>query len=93
MATILILDDRATNRNIYARLAAAIEDGVAGGVFTTPYVGDATRGLLQMLQGIAHWYREDGPDSPTQLAARHVRLALDLVGYRGPGYADASAVG
>jgi len=32
MATILILDDRATNRNIYARLAAAIEEGVAAGI-------------------------------------------------------------
>jgi CheY-like chemotaxis protein len=36
MATILILDDRATNRNIYARLAAAIEDGVAAEVFADP---------------------------------------------------------
>ena len=36
MATILILDDRATNRNIYARLAAAIEDGVSAEVFADP---------------------------------------------------------
>jgi CheY-like chemotaxis protein len=36
MATILILDDRATNRNIYARLVAAIEDGVAAEVFADP---------------------------------------------------------
>lgn len=36
MATILILDDRATNRNIYARLAAAIEEGVAAEVFADP---------------------------------------------------------
>ena len=33
MATILILDDRAINRNIYARLAAAIEEGVSVEVF------------------------------------------------------------
>ena len=33
MATILILDDRAINRNIYARLAAAIEEGVQVEVF------------------------------------------------------------
>ena len=36
MSTILILDDRATNRNIYARLAAAIEDGVSAEVFADP---------------------------------------------------------
>ena len=36
MATILILDDRATNRNIYARLAAAIEHGVSAEVFADP---------------------------------------------------------
>jgi CheY-like chemotaxis protein len=36
MATILILDDRATNRNIYARLAAAIEDNVSAEVFADP---------------------------------------------------------
>src|SRR5690349_5893955 len=36
MATILILDDRAINRNIYARLAAAIEEGIAVEVFADP---------------------------------------------------------
>jgi PAS domain S-box-containing protein len=36
MAIILILDDRATNRNIYARLATAIEDGVSVEVFADP---------------------------------------------------------
>lgn len=36
MALILILDDRATNRNIYARLAAAIEPGIAVEVFADP---------------------------------------------------------
>lgn len=36
MALILILDDRATNRNIYARLAAAIEPGIVAEVFADP---------------------------------------------------------
>jgi len=36
MATILILDDRATNRSIYARLATVIEDGVNAEVFGDP---------------------------------------------------------
>lgn len=36
MAIILILDDRATNRNIYARLATAIEPGVSVEVFADP---------------------------------------------------------
>lgn len=36
MAIILILDDRATNRNIYARLATAIEEGVSVEVFAEP---------------------------------------------------------
>jgi len=36
MAIILILDDRATNRNIYARLASAIEPGISVEVFAEP---------------------------------------------------------
>jgi PAS domain S-box-containing protein len=36
MAMILILDDRATNRSIYARLATVIEDGVSVEVFGDP---------------------------------------------------------
>jgi len=36
MAIILILDDRATNRNIYARLATAIEEGISVEVFAEP---------------------------------------------------------
>lgn len=36
MAVILILDDQATNRSIYARLAAAIEEGVSVEAFADP---------------------------------------------------------
>ena len=36
MAMILILDDRATNRSIYARLASVIEDNIAVEVFGDP---------------------------------------------------------
>src|SRR4051812_30423623 len=37
MAMILILDDRATNRSIFARLASVIEDDVSVEVFGDPF--------------------------------------------------------
>src|SRR5437763_12207755 len=36
MSVVVILDDRATNRNIYTRLAASLEEGVAVTAFADP---------------------------------------------------------
>ena len=38
MPLIVILDDRATNRQIFSRLAASIEDGVTVRAFADPLV-------------------------------------------------------
>ncbi|MFF1443645.1 hypothetical protein [Streptomyces sp. NPDC058295] len=37
--------------------------GIAQGVFTTPVPADTGRAALIMCQGVAAWYRADGPSS------------------------------
>ncbi|NHN55587.1 TetR/AcrR family transcriptional regulator [Calidifontibacter sp. DB0510] len=61
-------------------MRSCLRDGLADGSFSTPWVGDCTRAILSMLQGIASWYREDGPDSREEIAEHHVQLALALAG-------------
>lgn len=66
-------------------LLDTVRAGIAEGVFTTPIPEDAVRAVLVMCQGVANWYRPDGPLSPTEIAERQVLLSLGTVGYRGPG--------
>ncbi|MZD07535.1 TetR family transcriptional regulator [Streptomyces sp. SID5785] len=63
-------------------LLDTVRDGVARGMFTTPYPADAVRAVLVMCQGVANWYRADGPLTPAQLAERQVVLSLGTVGAR-----------
>jgi AcrR family transcriptional regulator len=63
-------------------LLDTVRDGVARGAFTTPIPVDAVRAVLIMCQGVANWYRADGPLSPAQIAERYVLLALGTVGAR-----------
>jgi len=63
-------------------LGAAIEDGCTAGVFGTPVPDEARRAILSMCQGIASWYRPDGPKTPAQTAQDYVRIALASVEYR-----------
>lgn len=65
-------------------LLDTVRAGLAQGVFTTPIPEDAVRAVLVMCQGVANWYRPDGPLAPAQIAERHVLLSLGTVGYRGP---------
>ncbi|WP_037570872.1 TetR/AcrR family transcriptional regulator [Phaeacidiphilus oryzae] len=59
-----------------------IEDGVAQGVFRTPYPDDARRSVIAMCNAIAQWYRVEGELSVDELASRYVELALVLVEWR-----------
>lgn len=77
------------NRQVYAErrdrtektLRSVVEAGVASGAFTT----DAdpkmvSRFILNAVQGIAVWFRMDGPESPESVAEKYSRLALAVVG-------------
>ncbi len=62
-------------------LLDTVEAGVAQGVFTTPIPTDAVRAVLVMCQGVANWFREDGPLTAEEVAERHVLLTLGTVGH------------
>ncbi len=64
-------------------LLDTVEAGRAEGVFTTPIPADAVRAVLIMCQGVANWFRPDGPLSAEEVAERHVLLSLGTVGYAG----------
>ncbi|WP_324784394.1 TetR/AcrR family transcriptional regulator [Streptomyces sp. H51] len=64
-------------------LLDTVEAGIARGVFTTPIPADAVRAVLIMCQGVANWYRADGPLTAEEVAQRHVLLSLGTVGHPG----------
>ncbi|GGY98602.1 TetR/AcrR family transcriptional regulator [Streptomyces poonensis] len=64
-------------------LLDTVEAGIARGLFTTPIPADAVRAVLIMCQGVANWYRADGPLSAEEIARRHVLLSLGTVGHPG----------
>jgi AcrR family transcriptional regulator len=57
-------------------LRETIERGCADGSFGTPSPEACGRAILSMCQGIAVWYRPDGPQTPEETAADYVRIAL-----------------
>ncbi len=71
-------------------LLDTVEAGRAQGVFTTPIPADAVRSVLVMCQGVANWFREDGPLTAEEVAERHVLLGLGTVGH--PGAVNGRAV-
>ncbi|MFJ3981142.1 TetR/AcrR family transcriptional regulator [Streptomyces fungicidicus] len=64
-------------------LLDTVEAGRAQGVFSTPIPADAVRSVLVMCQGVANWFREDGPLTAEEVAERHVLLSLGTVGHPG----------
>lgn len=64
-------------------LLDTVEAGRAQGVFTTPIPADAVRSVLTMCQGVANWFRADGPLTAEEVAERHVLLSLSTVGHPG----------
>ena len=67
-------------RKIETSVTAVIQHGVSTGVFTTSQPREASRALLGMLQWITRWYRPEGALSPSDVSAKYMVLALDLVG-------------
>ena len=75
-------------RRYRERLAAStrlfqgiLEDGIARGVFSTPYPDDARRGIIAMCNAVSQWYRPEGELTREDLVERYVSLALTLVEY------------
>ncbi|MGW2840306.1 TetR/AcrR family transcriptional regulator [Streptomyces sp. NPDC001493] len=71
-------------------LLDTVETGRAKGVFTTPFPADAVRSVLVMCQGVANWFREDGPLTAEEVAERHVLLCLGTLGHPGAVTGDPS---
>lgn len=58
---------------------AVIERGVEEGTFHTPFPRDAVRALINMGQQVCVWWRDDGPMSAEDTAARYCALATAMV--------------
>ncbi|MFD7863563.1 TetR/AcrR family transcriptional regulator [Streptomyces sp. NPDC057682] len=74
-------------------LLDTVEAGRAQGVFTTPFPADAVRSVLVMCQGVANWFRADGPLGAEEVAERHVLLGLATVGHPGAVLGEPLAAG
>ncbi|MCZ4521498.1 TetR/AcrR family transcriptional regulator [Rhodococcus ruber] len=61
-------------------LDAIVADGVASGLFDSPYPRDASRAVTTMCVGVATWYRPDGPLAPGDLVAVYLDIARRTVG-------------
>ncbi len=61
-------------------LTEVVNDGVAAGVFSTPFPAEAARAVITMCTGVAQWYRSAGALSPEELAARYVVIARGSMG-------------
>ena len=75
------------NRQVYAErrdrlellLRSILQRGQEQGIFSTyASPSDISRALLSAIQGIAVWFRMDGPDTPEVVAQKYARLALAL---------------
>ena len=62
------------------RFGQVIADGVAAGDFAPIDDRLAARWMLTALNGIATWYRPDGPLTPTQIADQYADLFLRALG-------------
>lgn len=80
------LEPRARRKIVHMRdktqqlFDAVVADGVAAGVFTTPYPREAARAVVTMCTSVAGWYREAGELSKEDIIVRYRRICLDTVG-------------
>lgn len=65
-----------------------VEQGVADGLFTTPFAREASRAVVTMCTGVAQWYRHGGPLPPDELARDYRTIARMAVGCAVPGLAS-----
>jgi AcrR family transcriptional regulator len=73
---------RERERQATGLFRSAIDDGIASGVFTTPYPDDARRMIIASCNAVAQWYSQDGPMPLDAIVERYVALAYTLLGYR-----------
>ncbi|GAA2905154.1 TetR/AcrR family transcriptional regulator [Streptosporangium fragile] len=78
-ARALIVSKRDAQQRMFDRV---IHDGVSQGVFTTPHPKEAARMITTACTAVATWFRETGPQSPTEIATIYQQMALDTVGHR-----------
>lgn len=72
---------------------ATLEEGLQIGDFIVDDVPIARLAMLEMCNGVAHWYRPDGPRSLEQIQDIFVRLVHNLVRYGGEVHGPNSALG
>lgn len=74
-------------RDAYERFwNEALSDGVRGNVFVVDDVSIARLALIEMCNGVAHWYLPGGPFKLDRIQEIFVRLSFNLVRYAGQGY-------
>jgi AcrR family transcriptional regulator len=60
-------------------LQEILSDGVKGGVFSVPDVKVASYALLQMMIGVAYWFRPEGQYSADQVSEQFEDFALNML--------------
>lgn len=73
---------RERERQATGLFRSAIDDGIAAGIFTTPYPDDARRMIIAACNAVAQWYRPDGEVPIETLVERYVTLSYALLGYQ-----------
>ncbi|MBL6751560.1 MAG: TetR family transcriptional regulator [Nevskia sp.] len=58
-----------------------LDAGLRSGAFRCAYPAEAIFSVLAMSSAVATWYRKGGVNSPTTIAERYARLALEMVGH------------
>lgn len=66
------------------RWTGALTAGLDAGLFRLPDLRVARLGMLEMCNGVAHWYRPDGPMDMAELQATFVQLVLAMAGFAEP---------
>ena len=61
-------------------LDVVVSDGVASGVFNTPYPVDASRAIASLCLGVASWYHADGELPEDEFLKRYRAIAQSIVG-------------
>lgn len=74
----------ATIRAHQAMLADELAEAVRAGMSQAPRPAEAARAVASMCTALPQWFRDDGPDTPEELAKRYVEFALDLTRCRRP---------
>lgn len=61
-----------------------VRRGIIQGQFHSPWPKETTRAILTMCTAVASWYRQDGPNTPEEIAERYAQLALLMLQHDGP---------